>query len=281
MKLLFAFLGIAVAGISGYMFEPQLRPTLIGKQAADATPPVQDSTQNDAATEPAKAQPAFDYSVLQPSQLPEKVVLKEAATATAPGETDSFSLTPGNKVKPIRIEGDTLVFRVVGGAEGKIAVAKTNLVEILAANPPPPPVDVPMELAVAPTPEQPPEPEPTPAPEPEPAPTPEPEPTPAPMPEPEPEPVAPVAQSRLDADGIVALMKKNLAEGTISEFTVDQVSAWKAAEDETIDGQTYQIGIVSYKSETIFGVKALEAKALIKDGSVLRWVSPKSGLDLE
>jgi hypothetical protein len=85
----------------------------------------------------------------------------------------------------------------------------------------------------------------------------------------------------LDADGIVALMKQHLGEGKISEFTVDQVIDWKAAEEETIDGQAYQIGIVTYKADTIFGMRNVNAKALIKGGSVVRWVSPTSGLVIE
>jgi hypothetical protein len=261
MKTLLAFLGIAASGISGYMFEPQLRFKLTGKESTKvvATAPEEPAKDEPTApvTEPAKAEPTFDYSALQPSQLPEKVVLKASATATAPGETDSLALSPGTKVTPVRIEGENLVFRVIGAAEGTIPVAQTNLVEILVLNPPPAPAVV------------------------EPEPQPEPEPAPQPEPEPEPQPEAPVAQARLDADGIVALMKKNLGEGKISEFTVDQVSDWKAAEEETIDGQAYQVGTVSYKAETIFGVKELSAKALIKEGNIVRWISPTSGLEIK
>ena len=275
MKLLFAFLGISVAGISGYMVEPLFRASITGKESAKAvtTQPQEPLPQDpDLPTEPVEVVPTFDYSSLQPSQLPEKVVLKSSATAMALGETDSLTLSPGTKVKPLRIEGDTLVFRVIGTAEGKIAVAQTNLVEILVANPPPPPNGELSEPVV--------EPEPTEVVA-EPEPQPEPQPEPMPTPAPQPEPVIPAAQVSLDADGIVALMKQHLGEGKISEFTVDQVIDWKAAEEETIDGQAYQIGIVTYKADTIFGMRNVNAKALIKGGSVVRWVSPTSGLVIE
>ena len=43
----------------------------------------------------------------------------------------------------------------------------------------------------------------------------------------------------------------------------------------------YQIGAVAYKAETIFGVKTIQAKALIKDGKVQRWIWPKSGMEIK
>lgn len=134
----------------------------------------------------------------------------------------------------------------------------------------PPPVP---EIPVEPTPA--PEPAPTPTPEPvEPAPAPEPTPDPAPAPEP---PVSPVA-----AGDVVAIMQASIKGGDIKEFTFDQVLDWEAAtEPETIDGTAYQAGIASYKAETVFGVKTIQAKAHIKDGKVVRWFWPKSGMDIK
>lgn len=273
MKLLFALMGISAAGFFGYQLEPQMRHSLTGKesfapsekpQAKDSVAPKDSSTEpSPAAEKPVAAPPTFDYSALQPSQLPEKVVLQSAASASAPGETDALALSVGTKVTPVRIEAETLVFRVLGAAEGKIPVEQTNLVELLIANPPPPPSSIP-EAAVEPTPIE--------------VPTPEPMPTPEPAPQPTVEIEAPAA---LSADDIIALMKKSLAQGQIKEFTVDQVTDWKAADDETIDGQTYQTGIASYKAETIFGTRNVSAKALVKEGSIVRWVSPTSGLEIE
>jgi hypothetical protein len=38
--------------------------------------------------------------------------------------------------------------------------------------------------------------------------------------------------------------------------------------------------MLSYKAETIFGIKTIQAKAYIRDGRVSRWVWPKSGLEI-
>lgn len=124
----------------------------------------------------------------------------------------------------------------------------------------------------APTPKPAPTPEPTPTPEP--APTPAPTPEPAPIPEPEALPSAPVDP--------VALMKASIAAAEIKEFTTEQVLEWTATDaPETIDGVKYQVGNVSFKSETAFGLKTMQAKALIKDGKVARWVWAKTGLDMQ
>ena len=76
-------------------------------------------------------------------------------------------------------------------------------------------------------------------------------------------------------------MQESIRTGQIKEFSFDQVLTWKADADETIDGKTYQIGLASYKAETIFGVKTIQAKALIKDGKVQRWIWPKSGMEIK
>jgi hypothetical protein len=76
-------------------------------------------------------------------------------------------------------------------------------------------------------------------------------------------------------------MQESVRTGQIKEFTFDQVLAWKAEADETIDGETYQTGLASYKAETIFGVKTIQAKALIKNGKVQRWIWPKSGMEIK
>jgi hypothetical protein len=48
-----------------------------------------------------------------------------------------------------------------------------------------------------------------------------------------------------------------------------------------VDGQPFQTGSVTYKAETIFGVKTIQAKALIKGGKVQRWIWPKSGMEIK
>ena len=126
-----------------------------------------------------------------------------------------------------------------------------------------------------------------------PAPTPTPAPTPAPVakidpvvPNPEPMPVveptpAPAADAKLGEDKIIALMKDSIAGGAVKEFTSDQVKGWKANGEETIDGTEYQTGLAAYEAATIFGVRPVQAKALIKDGKIERWVYAKSGMEIQ
>ena len=57
--------------------------------------------------------------------------------------------------------------------------------------------------------------------------------------------------------------------------------AWKPEANETVDGVVYQTGSAAYKAETIFGVKTIQAKALIRGGKVVRWIWPKSGMEIK
>ena len=85
----------------------------------------------------------------------------------------------------------------------------------------------------------------------------------------------------LDQAAIVKLMQDSIKAGGLKEFTFDQVLDWKAGEDEDFDGITYQTGIAAYKAETIFGVKTIEAKALISEGKIQKWIWAKSGLEIK
>jgi hypothetical protein len=76
-------------------------------------------------------------------------------------------------------------------------------------------------------------------------------------------------------------MQQSIKNGQVKEFTFDQVLEWKAGPNETVDGDSFQTGLVSYKAETIFGVKTIQAKALIKNGKALRWIWPKSGMEIK
>lgn len=80
----------------------------------------------------------------------------------------------------------------------------------------------------------------------------------------------------------VLVMKASIASGEVSKFSAAQVLEWQAGTSpETIDGETYQIGNLVYQTETPFGTKNLPAKALIKNGKVVRWISPKSGMKID
>ena len=95
-------------------------------------------------------------------------------------------------------------------------------------------------------------------------------------------PVAEQPEASTQSDDVLVVMKASLASGQISEFNESQVLEWEVGTGtEVFDGQTYQVGNVKYQAETPFGTKNLLAKALIKDGKVVRWISPKSGMQIE
>lgn len=85
----------------------------------------------------------------------------------------------------------------------------------------------------------------------------------------------------LSDDEIVALMKKSIQANALKEFTFDQVGDWSVEGKETIDGTEYQIGQAAYEASTIFGVRSVKAKALIKSGKIERWVFAKSGMEIQ
>ncbi len=272
MKFFFATIGIIGAGFLGYILEPDMRPALTGQTRTVPSPPVAVTTQP-AQPVPAALTPTYDYSTLLPHQLPDKIVLKVQAIATAPGESDALPLPAGTKVKPTRIDGSDVHFSVLGTAQGKVAVAQTNLVEQLIANPPPVAAPQPVEPAPAVVTKN--EPEPTPIVDP----MPEKKEEVAAVPQPAPQPTPTTAL--LSADDIVKLMQESIRSGQIKEFTFDQVIGWKAGEEEEMDGEKYQIGLAAYKAETIFGVKNIQAKAMIQGGKVIRWIWPTSGLEIQ
>ena len=76
-------------------------------------------------------------------------------------------------------------------------------------------------------------------------------------------------------------MQTSIRGGQIKEFNFEQVLEWKAEANETVDGVVFQTGTCTYKAETIFGVKTIQAKALVKDDKVVRWIWPKSGLEIK
>jgi hypothetical protein len=92
------------------------------------------------------------------------------------------------------------------------------------------------------------------------------------------EPEAPITTN---AEDIVNLMKASFSSGTVKEFESGKPKAWKATEPETIDGVVYQTGLVSYEADTILGPQTTIAKALIRDGHVVKWVSAKTGMEVK
>lgn len=277
MKLVSGLVLMGAMGIAGYALEPWLSPAMIsmGKEKpapATAAKPAETPAAVDPAAvpsptpapvpEPTPAPPTWPaapewVASLQPNQLPEKVTLKTELELPVPGADKPMTLPSGAPVTPLRVEGDQLVVSPFSGPiEGKVHVMATNLVELLGNQAPAPPV------AVVP------EPAPEPAPTPTPTPTPEPAPTPAPA-------------AELDEAAIVELMQSNIKGGSIQEFKFEQVLGWKAGDDVDQDGETYQSGLVAYKATTIFGEKTIQAQALIKEGKIVKWIWPNSGMEIK
>jgi hypothetical protein len=270
-------LGIAAAGVAGYVLEPSFRERLTGEKPVTRVTLSQE-------TAAGETLPDIDLSALRPEQLPDKILVKVAVELTDPADTTStLQLAAGGRAKGLRIDGKDLIVGK-GSFEGRVAILNTDLLQQIAVNPPKPATPEPVP---APTPEPTPPPVPEPVPAPAPVPTPIPEPVPVPRGESEPEPVAPVptpvpsVPATLGDADIVKIMQESYRSGLIKEFVVDKVIGWKAIGEEKVDGETYLTGLVDYSAETIFGIKSVQAKALIKDGKVVKWISPKSGMEIK
>ena len=263
MKFIVNLFAVALAFALGYVAEPHLRPQLTGQNPTTRTQSIAGNT-----TRTSPPAPQIDFSSITQAQLPPQVVLYADAKVTDTSSGISLKIEAGSRVNLIRLEGENAVVSPgTGQFEGIVPINGTDLAEQLTANPP-----------AATTPAAAPEPV-TPAP-PEPAPAPEPMPEPAPAPEPTPVAEATPATPPAAAD-VVGAMQASIRAAQIKEFKFDQVQEWTESLAETIDGETYQIGVASYKAETMFGVRVIQAKALIKNGSVQRWVYSKSGMDMK
>ncbi len=226
-----------------------------------------------AATPPAAATPAIDVSKLTPEQLPQQVTLK-IATEVADASGLKLKVDAGNRLKLVRIEGDQAVVSPgTSPFEGRVLISGTDLMEQLAANP-----SLATPNVTATDPGAPAEPATT-------AVTTAPEPTAITPPpaavEPSPQEAAKPIVAVVNPADLVEVMKAHIRSGNIKEFSFEQVLEWKAEADEVIDGKTYKTGLVRYQAETIFGMKTIEAKAIIQDGTVVRWIWPKSGLEIK
>ncbi len=281
MKLLPTLFSMAAAGALGYMAEPSLRFQLTGMQPSA----VENGKNTNVVLQLPDGAPQIDLASLTAEQLPQRVLLNTEVKVSDPASGVTMSIPAGNRVKLVRIEhGNVVVSPSDGPFFGLVAVTDTDLLQQLAANPPSP--VAPAVVAISTQPiipvtgdsEEPAVkiPEPPPTPEPPPVVTPEPVPTPEPPPAIDPAPT--VAAGPTDP---VKAMQDSIKAEQIKEFTFDQVLEWKAEADEIVDGETYQTGVASYKAETIFGIKTIQAKALIKGDKVQRWIWPKSGMEIK
>ena len=225
------------------------------------------------------------------NELPETVTIENPTIIPTSGGEGQVRLRKGDVVTLLNRKDDSLIVeKPDSNGKGKISPKDTDLFQqlvkriyereaggaIAAATPP--------ATVVAPAPAPAPAPA-APAPAPAPAPVAKIDPVvsnPEPMPVVEPTPApAPVEDTKLGDDEIIALMKDSIAGGAVKEFTSDQVKGWKTNGEETIDGTEYQTGLAAYEAATIFGVRPVQAKALIKDGKIERWVYAKSGMEIQ
>ncbi|MDB2429383.1 hypothetical protein OAF99_04230 [Akkermansiaceae bacterium] len=272
----------------GYVLGPTITPMLVKEKKATSS-----------LVKNVKIQSAIyeiDLAEYRTDDLPKIVkIAKQIKLETNSGEGVKM-LTRGTEVKLLNRDGLELIIETTDGvAKGRVAIEITDLYGVLAQakfdkdagkvagrptpDSPKPPVNPPAPV----------NPPPVADPTPPPVATPPDLATGGPMvasgdggtdgsdnSEPAPEP----ADKKLSPDELVALMKKFIAAGTLKEFKAEQVVTWKPGEDESIDGVSYQIGLVTYKAQTIFGEKPVNAKALIKGGEVNRWVFAKSGMEM-
>ncbi|MBT7215557.1 MAG: hypothetical protein HN869_10150 [Verrucomicrobia bacterium] len=225
---------------------------------------------------------SINLDEVRDNDLPETVTIENPTVIPTSGGEGQVRLKKGDVVTLLNRKNDSLIVeKSDSNGKGKISPKDTDLFQQLVKTI----YEREAGGAVATT--TPPASIPAPTPVPTPAPTPAPVakidpvvPNPEPMPVVEPTP-APAADAKLGEDKIIALMKDSIAGGAVKEFTSDQVKGWKANGEETIDGTEYQTGLAAYEAATIFGVRPVQAKALIKDGKIERWVYAKSGMEIQ
>ncbi|MBB5351015.1 hypothetical protein HNR46_001249 [Haloferula luteola] len=295
MKWVSGLVGVAAIGAVGYFAEPALQPLLFSfhssaetdapeVEPADPAVAVEDEL---AVKESVPEEPAVTEEVawpeapewvagLTPEQLPEKVTLKADLPITVPGAKQPMVISSGVQVMPVRVEGtDLVVSPLAGPLEGKLPVMATDLVEVLGGEPPAVPEEEPVVAETE---------------------TPDPlmldSITPAGDSEPEmaengaaeeaeEEPATAEEPAAESGTAIVDAMQASIKAGDVKEFTFDQVVSWEAGDTVERDGVTYESGKAAYKAETIFGVKTIEAQALIQGGKVIKWIWPNSGMEIQ
>ncbi len=296
-----------VLGALGYFLYPHLAPAMLGGAAASSSQQKGPQHVFEVIINSPEGQMVskVDALTVATEELPSRGILNADADVT--DGQNQVTLKKNNKIVPIRLEGTDLYFSAASNEklEGKINIGFTNVLGLIAekrlglgekevSSPPKAaPVSVPEPVAVAPV---------TPALQPvkadpvivdqdnpfqeEVGPTsaPEEQQPVEPQVQNEPEPVESgpeINNEALQGGGLAEVIKKSLKSGQIKEFTGDQVSALKAGKEEMIDGETYQVGLVNYQAETIFGTQDIEAKALIQGGKVIKWLWVSSGMEIK
>jgi hypothetical protein len=90
--------------------------------------------------------------------------------------------------------------------------------------------------------------------------------------------VNPPDLAALDDNEVRQIMHDSIQRAEIDHFTLGQITRWKEFGEEQVDGVVYQFGLVDYRENTIFGEREFEAKALIRDGKVEKWIWTSNGM---
>lgn len=274
----------------GYVLGPTIAPMLVKEKKVEVNL-VKDVVYEDATYR-------INLAEYDENELPKNLKIESPVTIPTVDGAGKVRLKAGDEVVLLNWDGKKmLVEKPESNGKGEIEPGATDVYTQLAIlkfekaaasrrmaqnDPQPSPTPSPSPTPTptpAPTPAPAPTPTPTPAPTPVAVNNPEPTPTPDPMPEPTPDPGP--AAANLSDEQIIDLMKKSIEGGAVKEFKIGQVKGWKATGEETVDGTTYQTGLAAYEAQTIFGVRPVQAKALIKDGKIERWVYAKSGMEIQ
>lgn len=98
-----------------------------------------------------------------------------------------------------------------------------------------------------------------------------------------PAPITPSAETAETAENspVIVAMRESFQNDGLKEFTEATPTRWQTSTEETIGGETFQTGLLDYLAQTPFGGKAMQVKALLRDGKVVKWVSITSGKELK
>ena len=73
-------------------------------------------------------------------------------------------------------------------------------------------------------------------------------------------------------DGTVPLMVRSMESGQVTEIKQKMVTYWARIHYEKIHSEHYWVGRVDYTANSIFGIFPTQAKALIHNGKVIKWI---------
>lgn len=80
---------------------------------------------------------------------------------------------------------------------------------------------------------------------------------------------------------VVAAMQKSVKAVEVTEFGYDDVRGWALAGEEDFEGVSYQIGLATVNTTTIFGLTERNVKALYSNKRVVKWLWAASGVEIQ